>query len=78
MNIDIEGQDNEALKSANFESLNIDLWPLWISVENHMPIKNTLRMNFVNYLISLGYAVYCILPHVAIFEEARQKVIIKN
>ena len=73
LNIDIEGQDYEALKSANFESLKIDFWPLWISVENQMPIKNTLRMNSVNYLISLGYVVYCILPHVAILRKPDKK-----
>jgi len=78
LNIDIEGQDKEALKSANFESLKIDLWPLWISVENHMPIKNTLRMNFVNYRISLGYAVYCILPHVAILRKPDKKLLLRT
>jgi FkbM family methyltransferase len=74
LNIDIEGQDYEALRSANFESLEINLWPLWISVENQMPIKNTLRMKSVNYLISLGYVVYCILPHVAILRKPDEKL----
>lgn len=77
LNIDIEGQDYEALRSAEFEILDFDLWPLWIMVENQMPIKNTLHLSSVNYLKAIGYEMYCILPHVVIFRKPNRKKIRK-
>jgi FkbM family methyltransferase len=69
LNIDIEGMDLDAVESLDFPTLPAQKWPKWISVENVMPLKNTLQMGSVTFLQQFGYGINCVLPHVTILKS---------
>jgi FkbM family methyltransferase len=63
VNIDIEGSDLQAIKSAHLEELTKERWPTWFLVESNPPLNLTMKVNSVEYLLSLGYELWLLLPH---------------
>jgi FkbM family methyltransferase len=69
LNIDIEGADLDALRSAHFEELPLNLWPTWILVEANAPFKNTINTASVEMLIKYGYSIHLVLPYAALLRK---------
>jgi FkbM family methyltransferase len=62
INIDIEGADEEALRSIEFESLPIERFPRWLLLETAPPISSSLEFPAVKYAIEHGYQPWLVLP----------------
>jgi len=69
LNVDIEGQDLDALLSLELDSLNRDLWPEWIMVESAPPISEAINNESVAYLLDKDYEIWGLLPMVAILRR---------
>lgn len=74
MNLDIEGADLDALKSADFENLDFMLWPKWVLVEAVAPVKNSLSTPAVELLMHLGYLAYLVLPYAVLLQKPNSKI----
>lgn len=59
--IDIEGADFEALKTIDFETLNINKHPEWIFLETSPPVATALKTEGVIYALENGYDPHLIL-----------------
>jgi FkbM family methyltransferase len=62
INIDVEGADEDALRSIQFETLQIDRFPQWILLETAPPVKNSLDFPAVKYAVEHGYVPWLVLP----------------
>ncbi len=62
INIDIEGADEEALRSIDFESLPLDRYPEWILLETSPPVSTALHLPAVSYAVEYGYTPWLVLP----------------
>lgn len=62
LNIDIEGNDLEALQSAQFNSLPKSHWPRVICIETKPELRQTIDEPVIKYLLQLGYQIWTILP----------------
>ena len=69
LNIDIEGADLDALKSAQFQELDFNLWPKWVMVEANSPLENALRTPSLEFLTEFGYQVYLVLPYAVLLKK---------
>ena len=61
MNLDIEGNELDALKSAEFEKMTFDKLPNWILIETRPPLESSLQDESVRYLVEIGYIPYLVL-----------------
>jgi FkbM family methyltransferase len=62
VNIDIEGADEDALRSIEFENLPKDRYPRWLLLETAPPISSSLEFPAVKYAIEHGYQPWLVLP----------------
>jgi len=62
LNVDIEGADLEAIKSGNFDTLQIERRPEWILLESNAPLSNVLKTDTIQLLTSYGYEIWLVLP----------------
>ena len=62
INIDIEGADEDALKSIDFASLELSRYPSWILLETSPPVSQALDSPAVKYAIEFGYRPWAVLP----------------
>ena len=62
INIDIEGADEDALRSIEFESLPKDRFPDWILLETAPPVSSSLNFPAVKYALEYGYTPWLVLP----------------
>ena len=62
LNIDIEGSDNEALNSLDFDSLPVRLKPKWLLLETTPPLANILNTPSIEYSVKNNYEIYLVLP----------------
>lgn len=62
INIDIEGADEEALRSIEFENLSIDRFPQWLLLETAPPLSSSLEFPAVKYAMEHGYLPWLVLP----------------
>jgi FkbM family methyltransferase len=62
VNIDIEGADEDALRSIEFENLPKDRYPRWLLLETAPPISLSLDFPAVKYAIEHGYQPWLVLP----------------
>ena len=62
LNIDIEGADEEALRSLEFETLPLNRYPKWILLESEPPVAKAMLAGAVAYAIEFGYRAWCVLP----------------
>jgi hypothetical protein len=69
MNLDIEGADLDALKSAGFDSLDFNLWPKWILVEANAPLSEARQSATVQHLEFFGYSIYLVLPFASLLSK---------
>ncbi len=62
LNVDVEGADEEALRSIDFESLPLDRYPEWILLETSPPVSTALHFPAVSYAVEHGYTPWLVLP----------------
>ncbi len=62
VNIDIEGADEDALRSIEFENLPKDRYPRWLLLETVPPVSSSLEFPAVKYAIEHGYQPWLVLP----------------
>lgn len=62
INIDIEGADEDALRSLELETLSPDRFPKWILLETAPPIEVALSFPSVKYATDNGYIPWLVLP----------------
>ena len=62
LNIDIEGADFEAIKSAEFESMPKNKFPIWIVVETPNSVNKVINFGLIKYLQQFDYEIISILP----------------
>jgi FkbM family methyltransferase len=62
INIDIEGADEDALRSIEFKSLPKDRFPDWILLETAPPVSSSLNFPAVKYALEHGYTPWLVLP----------------
>jgi FkbM family methyltransferase len=62
INIDVEGADEDALRSLELESLPIGRYPRWILLETTPPVQSALDFPSVRYALENGYIPWLILP----------------
>ena len=72
INIDVEGADEDALRSIEFESLDQNRFPQWILLETAPPVDKSLQFPAVTYAVEHGYIPWLILP-MATLLKAPQK-----
>lgn len=60
--IDIEGADDNALKSLRMETLESYRFPKWILLETFPPVKDALFTDSVKRAIQFGYEPFLVLP----------------
>ena len=60
--VDAEGSDLEVLYSLSYETLDKTRYPKWVLLEAYPPISNALSTDSVNYVTSLGYVPFLVLP----------------
>lgn len=68
LNIDIEGADEDALRSAELERLPKSRWPRWILLESSPPVPRALETGAVAYAVDLGYVPTLVLPMATLLE----------
>jgi FkbM family methyltransferase len=73
LNVDIEGADLEALKSADFDVLEFRLWPKWVLLEAKAPISNAMKSGSVGLMIDLGYEPYVSLTNAMLLKKPNHK-----
>ncbi len=69
LNVDIEGADLDALKSAQFQDLHFNLWPKWILIEANSPLENALHTPSLEFLLEFDYQVYLVLPYAVLLKK---------
>jgi len=69
MNLDIEGADLDALRSADFNSLEFYLWPKWILIEVNAPLSEVRQSATAQYLESFGYSIHLVLPFASLLSK---------
>jgi hypothetical protein len=62
VNIDIEGADEDALRSIDFENLPKDRFPKWLLLETAPPLSSSLEFPAVKYAVAHGYQPWLVLP----------------
>ena len=62
INIDVEGADEDALRSIEFETLPRDRFPEWLLLETSPPLTKSLEFPAVKYAIEYGYQPWLVLP----------------
>jgi FkbM family methyltransferase len=62
VNIDVEGADEDALRSIEFETLPKNRFPNWILLETAPPVGTSLQYPAVKYAIEHGYTPWLVLP----------------
>lgn len=62
INIDVEGADEDALKSIEFETLPKERFPNWLLLETAPPVSSSLHFPAVKYAIEHGYVPWLVLP----------------
>jgi FkbM family methyltransferase len=62
INIDIEGADEEALRSIMLENLPRDRYPKWVLLETTPPVSSALNFPAVGYALEHGYTPWLVLP----------------
>jgi FkbM family methyltransferase len=62
INIDIEGADEDALRSLELETLPIKRFPKWLLLETTPPVQGALMFPAVQYAVSHGYIPWLVLP----------------
>jgi len=62
LNIDIEGADEDALKSINFKTLSQERFPKWLLLETTPPIEKALHFGAVQHAVKFGYVPWLVLP----------------
>ena len=62
INIDIEGADEEALRSIEFNNLPKERFPRWLLLETSPPINSALDFPAVRYAMEYGYQPWVVLP----------------
>jgi FkbM family methyltransferase len=62
INIDIEGADEDALRSLELESLPFERYPRWILLETAPPVESALSTASVRYALTNGYVPWLVLP----------------
>lgn len=73
INIDVEGADEDALRSIEFESLDFDRFPDWILLETAPPIDHSLQFPAVKYAIEHGYTPWLVLPMATLLKAPEKK-----
>lgn len=73
MNIDIEGADEDALRSIKFETLPIERFPQWILLETAPPVESSLDFPAVKYAVEHGYTPWLILPMATLLKAPEKK-----
>jgi len=71
INIDIEGADEEALRSIDFESLPNERYPTWLLLETTPPIEGSLDFPAVRYAIEYGYIPWLVLPVATLLKSSK-------
>ena len=74
INIDIEGADEDALRSIEFENLPIERFPKWLLLETSPPIGSALSFPAVRYAVAHGYIPWLILPMATLLKAPESKV----
>ena len=62
INIDVEGADEDALKSIEFETLPKERFPTWLLLETSPPVATSMGFPAVQYALEHGYEPWLILP----------------
>jgi FkbM family methyltransferase len=62
INIDVEGADEDALRSIGFETLPSARYPQWILLETAPPVSTSLKLPAVLYALENGYTPWLVLP----------------
>jgi len=73
LNLDIEGADLDALRSADFDILDFSLWPKWVLVEANAPLSVARQSVTVQYLESFGYSIHLVLPYACLLRKPKFK-----
>ncbi len=73
LNLDIEGADLDALESADFSNLDLNLWPKWVLVEANAPLNSTSKSAAVQHLRSFGYEIHLVLPYACLLQKPLTK-----
>lgn len=73
VNIDIEGADEDALRSISFESLPLERYPSWLLLETAPPVSETLNFPAVKYAIQNGYEPWLVLPMATLLKAPEKK-----
>jgi FkbM family methyltransferase len=71
INIDIEGADEEALRSIGFETLSADRYPTWILLETAPPVGSSLEFPAVRYAVEHGYIPWLVLPMATLLKSSK-------
>jgi len=71
INIDIEGADEEALRSINFESLPNERYPSWLLLETTPPVEGSLDFPAVRYAMQHGYIPWLVLPAATLLKSSK-------
>ena len=71
INIDIEGADEEALRSINFESLPNERYPSWLLLETTPPVEGSLNFPAVRYAMQHGYIPWLVLPAATLLKSSK-------
>jgi hypothetical protein len=71
LTLDIEGLEEDALLSIDFETLSKDRYPEWILIETSPPIAKALTFKAVQLAIQWGYSPYLVLPMATLLKRPR-------
>ena len=71
VNIDIEGADEDALRSIHFESLPNERYPTWILLETEPPVGGSLEFPAVRYAMEHGYIPWLVLPVATLLKSTK-------
>jgi FkbM family methyltransferase len=74
INIDIEGADEEALRSIEFETLPFERYPQWILLEAAPPVSSSLKYPAVAYALEHGYTQWLVLPMATLLKAPENKI----
>ena len=74
INIDVEGADEDALRSIEFETLSLDRYPQWILLETTPPVSSSMKFPAVIYAIEHGYTPWLVLSMATLLKAPEKKL----
>jgi FkbM family methyltransferase len=69
LNLDIEGNDMDALASMSFETLSSGRFPGWILVETSPPVMHVFESEIISFLRGFSYQIVLVLPRATLLKH---------